>query len=64
MQQEHRFLTTGRNLGFFTGYIAFTTILYMVLSLLHRLPPGWTFLHIMAATLVITSAGVLLRRVL
>ena len=48
-------------IGFALSYFLFTTILYGVLFLLQKLPPTWTYSHIMAITLLITCLGWLFR---
>jgi hypothetical protein len=54
----------GEKIGFAAGYFLFTTILFLILLLLNKLPASWTYLHIMAITLVIVLMGFLVKRLL
>jgi len=54
----------GERLGFLAAYFVFTTVLYLILILTHRLPAPWDYLHIMGITAIITLIGVAIRRIL
>lgn len=54
----------GNRLGLATGYFLFTTILYLILLLLDKLPGDWTYLHITGITLIIALLGTGLQRAL
>ncbi len=57
-------MTLGEHLGFLIGYLLFTTVFFGVLTLLGKLPEGWSFVHVAAITLCITGSGRYLRRYL
>jgi hypothetical protein len=54
----------GEYAGYIISYLAFTTILYFVLTLLHRVPLWWNFFHTALVTLSIVIVGELLKKVL
>ncbi|MBI2653406.1 hypothetical protein HYX02_01205 [Candidatus Woesearchaeota archaeon] len=54
----------GEKIGFVFSYFIFTTILFFILKFTKKLPQAWTYLHIMAITLAIALAGILLKRLL
>ena len=54
----------GKKIGYIFGYFLFTTILYLMLILLKKIPENWTYFHIMGITLIITITGALLKRLL
>ena len=54
----------GEFLGFVFSYFAFTTMLFFVLRFSGKLPKGWTYLCIMAVTLLIIGSGLLIKRLL
>lgn len=53
----------GRIAGFIFSYLLFTTILFFILQFTGRIS-GWTYFHVMAATLIITAFGAGLKRLL
>jgi len=54
----------GEMLGYIIMYLIFTTILFFILKFLNKLPTSWTYLHVMALTLLIVLFGMLIRRIL
>ena len=48
--------------GFLISYALFTTILYFILSFLHKIPASWSIFHVAGITLLITLAGYGLER--
>lgn len=55
---------TGKKFGFIFGYLMFTTVLFLILTVSHKIPNSWTLIHIIIITLVITLAGLLTKRLL
>ena len=53
----------GKTLGFLAGYLLFTTVLFFVLRTLEKLPAQRSFFHVMALTLAVTAAGLVVKRV-
>jgi hypothetical protein len=51
-------------LGFLLSYCIFTTILYYMLLLLHKIPSNWTILNIAAITFSVTVFGLFLKKLL
>ena len=58
-QNEHPIT---KKLGYAISYFVFTTILYLVLLYLKKLPEAWTYFHIMAITALIALAGESLKK--
>jgi len=54
----------GWRAGYAFAYLVFTAVLYMVFNAMGRLPASWSILHVAAVTLLITAAGVAVRRFL
>lgn len=50
--------------GFVFGFFLFTTILFLILKLLDKLPDTWSYLHIIGITVLITFTGTAIRRTL
>ena len=54
----------GQKAGFLFSYLVFTIAAYFILSMTNRLPDGWTYVHVGAATLAIVLAGYAIKRLL
>ena len=54
----------GRFLGFLFSYFIFTTILYLILNILNKLPQGVGYFHIYLLTAYIVSIGILMRKII
>ena len=54
----------GKKIGYIFGYFLFTTVLYLILNLLKKIPSNWNYFHIMVITLLIIIIGTLLKKVL
>jgi len=63
-EQYKIMLNLGNNLGFIFGYFLFTTLLFLILAALNKLPTTLTYFHLMAITIVITFLGKIIHRVL
>lgn len=61
-QTADKFELYGKMSGFFLSYALFTTILYVILSLLDKLPSSWNIIHIILLTFIITIFGGTLKR--
>ena len=55
---------TGRFFGFFISYVVFTTILYLILNLLNKLPENIGYFHMYILTIYIILIGILTRKVI
>ena len=53
----------GKKVGFIFSYFLFTTILFGIFMILNKLH-GMSYLHIMGITLLITSTGIIIKRLL
>ena len=53
----------GSKVGFTFSYFVFTTMLFLILSLLNKLH-NLTYFHIMGITLLITITGLIIKRIL
>ena len=47
----------GKIAGCVVGYFIFTTILFFILVFMNKIPVSWSYLHIIAITLLISLAG-------
>ena len=54
----------GERIGFLFSYLLFTTMLFLLLTLLDKLPLTWSYLHIAGLTGLVVVVGVVLERVL
>jgi len=54
----------GEKIGFIFSYFLFTTILYFILGILHRLPVFWSYFHMMGVTLILLFIGIGVKRLL
>jgi len=50
--------------GYIFAYFLFTTILFFLLSLLHKIPSSWNYFSIMAITFAIALAGIIIKELL
>lgn len=55
---------TGEILGYIFSYFLFTTILFLILTLLKKIPESWTHLHVMGITALIALIGIIIKRIL
>tara|TARA_Y100000310_G_scaffold345815_1_gene470407 strand:- start:22361 stop:22564 length:204 start_codon:yes stop_codon:yes gene_type:complete len=53
-----------RRLGYVFGYFLFTTILYLILNFLNKVPKEWSYFNIMGITLLIIFLGWSINRLL
>ena len=54
----------GEKSGYVSAYFLLTTILYLVLVLLKKIPEAWSYLHIMLIVLLIAVTGLAIKRIL
>ena len=54
----------GEKLGYIFSYFLFTTVLYMVLTLLKKIPETWTYFNIMIITIIIALTGIIFKKLL
>ena len=54
----------GEKLGYIFSYFLFTTVLYVVLTLLKKIPENWTYFNIMIITITIALIGILFKKLL
>ena len=54
----------GEKVGFVASYAIFTTILFFVLSFLHKIPEDWTIGHVAGITVGVIVVGLLVKKVL
>ncbi|HLD73269.1 MAG TPA: hypothetical protein VJA23_06845 [Candidatus Nanoarchaeia archaeon] len=63
-EQEKLGLKIGEKVGFLFGFLVFTSLFFIILSYLHKLPSGWTYLHLLGITTSITILGLVVKRYL
>jgi len=63
-RKQHLAETWGKRAGYLFAYFLFTTLLYFILLLLHKLPVRWNYIHIMIVTLMVTLTGAIIKRLL
>jgi|TARA_B100002003_G_scaffold247928_1_gene280488 hypothetical protein len=51
-------------LGYTFSYLLFTTILFLILTLVKKIPESWTYFNIMSITIVVALTGIILKRFL
>ena len=54
----------GEKLGYIFSYFLFTTVLYVVLTLLKKIPENWTYFSIMIITVIIALIGIVFKKLL
>ena len=63
-EESNKIEKLGEKLGFVFSYFIFTTILYLILSFLNKIPESWNVLHLAPITLIIILAGLLIQKLL
>ena len=61
-EQNKTIENLGRRTGYLFSYVVFTTMLFLVIFLLDRLPSGWSLPHIAGITAAVAVLGALLKR--
>ncbi len=51
-------------LGYIIMYFIFTTILYLILTFLNKIPETWNYLHVMAITIIIILISRLIKYII
>ena len=54
----------GEKLGYIFSYFLFTTILFLILIFLKKIPESWSYFHVMGITIFIAVIGIVIRRLL
>ena len=54
----------GKVIGYISAYFLFTTVLFLILEFLNRIPENWDYPYIMLITLIVIIIGVLVKRLL
>jgi len=54
----------GKIIGYITGYFLFTTVLYLILTWLDKIPQTWNYFYLALIILFLTLIGALLQRIL
>ncbi|MEK6879726.1 MAG: hypothetical protein AABY22_08975 [Nanoarchaeota archaeon] len=63
-EREAKTRDIGFVLGIIFSYLVFSTILYLILNFLKKIPLGWNYLHISVIILTIVLFGILIKMVL
>lgn len=58
MQIYNKQENIGKKVGYIFGYFLFTTILFLALKLIKKMPDDWGYFHIMGTSLIIVIVGV------
>ncbi len=61
-EQKNQSEFIGEKIGFFFGFLVFTSLFFILLSYSHKLPLGWTYFHLLGITASITILGVIVKR--
>jgi hypothetical protein len=65
MKSKNIFLERiSQEIGYIFGYFLFTTALFLILNFLNKIPPTWTYFHVMGLTLLMVFIGTLLKKLL
>jgi len=51
----------GEKVGYLFSYFLFTTILFLILVLLKKIPETWSYAHIMGITILIALIGSIIK---
>ena len=54
----------GEKTGYIFSYFLFTTILFLLLVILKKIPESWSYFHIMEITILITFIGIIIKKLL
>ena len=54
----------GKRAGFLFAYFLFTTMLFLIMTVLGKLPASWSYFHVMGVTFLVVLAGFVARRFL
>ena len=54
----------GKLAGYVFAYFFFTTVLFLVLTLLNKIPASWTYYNVMGVTFLVVLIGTGLKRFL
>jgi len=63
-EQNRSIEKLGEKLGYIFSYFLFTTILFLILGLLKKIPESWSYIHVMVVTIFIAFIGIALKRIL
>ena len=63
--EQNRYIEKfGIVLGYTFSYFLFTTILFLILTLVKKIPESWTYFNIMSITVSIALVGIALKKIL
>lgn len=54
----------GKKFGYIFSYLTFTTILFLILILLKKIPESWTYVYVMVIVVLIAITGTMIKRFL
>ena len=54
----------GKVIGYISAYFLFTTVLFLILEFLNRIPENWDYPYIMLITLIVIIISVLVKKLL
>ena len=63
-EQNNNIERLGEKIGYVFAYFLFTTVLFLILKLLNKIPNFWSYYNIMAITFVIALIGIVIKRFL
>lgn len=63
-EQNNAIKKIGYGLGYIFSYLLFTALLFLMLSLLGKIPQSWSYIHILTITFAIALIGIAVRRLL
>jgi len=52
----------GKNIGYITMFLIFTTILYFILHIFKKLPDNWGYIHVLVVVFIINLIGIFLNK--
>ena len=59
--KNSRLENAGETIGFICAYFFFTSMLFIMLTFLNKIPVSWSFFHIMGITISIAAIGAILK---
>lgn len=54
----------GKAIGYVFSYLLFTTVLFLVLSYLKKMPSSWNYFYAAGITIAVTVIGIITKRML
>lgn len=64
LESQKKIEKLGERVGYVLAYFLFTTVLYSILIIWHKIPSSWSYVHIVFISLLAVALGIFLERIL